>query len=571
MRDPGGLLVLKGAGKVDVVSAKLGFALVDGEIGIGHTRWATHGPPTDENAHPHVDCTGKIAVVHNGIIRNFVELRDELKGRHAFKSETDTEVVAHLVEEFYRELGDIYSAFKRAISLLKGSYAIALVTTHEPDRIFFAKSESPLVIGVSERGSFLASDIPALLEHTNKIIVLNDGEVGWIKPGSIIVEDLRTGRAIDIERRVVTVTWKPETVKKGGYPHFMIKEIYEQPAAIRDTLDGLYSDKVEVRRAVDLIYSANRIFVTAAGTSFHAGLILKYFIEMLAHRPVYAFVSSEYKQAARIVGSGDVLVAISQSGETVDTLKAIREFKRRGASIVTLTNVLGSAIYREGEIRLLTRAGPEIGVAATKTFTAQVLVGEYLAIHLARDVGTIDSGEYSSLLRELEKAAGLVGDAIVSCEEEVKRHSEILMSWRSAYYLGRGLGLPLAMEAALKMKEIAYVHAEAYPAGESKHGPIALVEPGFPTIFVGTSESMEELEGNLAEMRARGALVLLYRSRSTPPSRTASIELELPDASPLLEPFVLIPPLQLLSYHVAVRLGRDPDKPRNLAKTVTVE
>ena len=567
------LVVRKAKGKIDEVSKKLSFHALDGLVGIGHTRWATHGPPNDVNAHPHIDCAGRIAVVHNGIIRNYLDLKSMLQKRsHVFRSDTDTEVIAHLIEEFYKGNAKkgFYDAFKKAVTMLRGSYAIAVITTHEPNKIFFAKRESPLVLGFSKLGNLVASDIPALLDYTNTIMPLNDGEIGWISPSEVHVESIDAGEPVDVKKRAIAVSWKPEMAKKGGYPHYMIKEIYEQPVALKNTYEGLLSDDSAVK-AAEILSAAKRIFITAAGTSYHAGLVTKYFLELLARTPIYTFVSSEYKHASLLAESGDVLIALSQSGETIDTLKAVRAFRARGAKTIAITNVLGSAIERESDLTVLTRAGPEIGVAATKTFTVQMLTGIYIAAYTALNRGKVDLSELKHIVMELGKAGKLVGESIVSSEEEIKRESEIISSARSVYFLGRGIGHFLALEAALKLKEIAYIHAESYPAGESKHGPIALVEKGFPVIFIVTSDSIEEIGSNIAEMKARGALIIAFVAGRLEKVDSSLLVTELPSTSKILEPFALTPPFQLLSYYTAVRLGRDPDKPRNLAKTVTVE
>jgi len=563
-----GIVVRKAKGKVDEVSSKLSFRSYDGLVGVGHTRWATHGEPSDENAHPLFDCEGKVAVVHNGIIRNFMKIKKELESRHVFRSNTDTEVVAHLIEEYMKRGSDAYEAFKSAVAMLEGSYALAAVVAGT-DKIFFAKKESPLVVAIGDGANFVSSDIPAVLTYTNKVIPLEDGEVGWVSGREVFVEKLG-GPQVDYYSRVVVVTWKPSMASKGGYPHYMLKEIHEQPLAVKSTLDGVLSDDA-LDRAAELLKHAETVFITAAGTSFHAGLVAKHFIEKLAKRPVYAFIASEYRHYAHLANEETALLAISQSGETIDTIKALKSFKDRRAKTIALTNVIGSAIYREADFSILTRAGPEIGVAATKTFLTQVLVGEVLAGKLALLEGSLGASEFNDLLKSLEKAPSTVAKAISASETRASALAEGLSNKRSMYVLGRGLGVPLAMEGSLKIKEVSYIHAEAYPAGESKHGPIALVERGFPVIFVVTSDSIDELVGNVMEMSARGAFVISVSCSQNEAVDLSSVSIVPQAESEFLEPFALAPPLQLLAYYLSIKLGHDPDKPRNLAKTVTVE
>jgi len=563
------IIIRKAKGKVDDVSRKLSFHMYDGLIGIAHTRWATHGEPSDRNAHPVYDCEGKVAVVHNGIIRNFLKIKKELEKNHVFNSDTDTEVVAHLIEDYMKRGLDAYAAFKKAVERLEGSYALAVLISGVP-RIFFAKRESPLIVGLGEEANFVSSDITALLPYTNRVIPLEDGEVGWISQRDVLIEKMSSGETIDASRRVMVISWKSDMVAKGGYPHYMLKEIHEQPMAVKSTLDGALSDDT-VDRVAKLLAESDRIFITAAGTSFHAGLVTKYFVERLTGRPVYAFIASEYKHYSSLASERAVVLAISQSGETIDTLKAVRFFKERGARALALTNVIGSAIYREAHASILTRAGPEIGVAATKTFLTQVVAGEILAMKMALYTGAISDGEYGELVRMLEQGPSVVSRAISASEPRVSMLAEELSMRQSMYVLGRGLGVPLAMEGALKIKEISYIHAEAYPAGESKHGPIALVESDFPVIFVVTEDSSEEIVGNVMEMNARGAYTLAVSSGDNEAAGLSKEKIVIRTGSPFLEPLALAPPLQLLAYYMSIKLGYDPDKPRNLAKTVTVE
>ncbi|MEM0060547.1 MAG: glutamine--fructose-6-phosphate transaminase (isomerizing), partial [Fervidicoccaceae archaeon] len=382
------IIVKKSDGMLDQVARRYNFTDTPGFVGIGHTRWATHGSPTQINAHPQVDCREEIAIVHNGIIKNFLELKKMLHARgHIFRSETDTEVVAHLIEELSKNNDDFFKAFRKAVSMLEGSYAIAVIYRKEPKKIFFARKESPLIVGVAKEMNFLASDIPAMLEYTNAFIPLSDGELGWISPEEVHIESLN-GEKVDVSRRLLLVEWKSEMVRKGGYPHFMIKEIHEQPQVLKSTYDGLMSDDI-LDRAADVLAKGERIFVTAAGTSFHASLLLKLYVEMLTGKIVYPFIASEYKTVGSLARKGDIIIAVSQSGETIDTMKAMRTFKERGAIAVSITNVMGSTIGRESDFTIPMRAGPEIGVAATKTFLTQALVASLLSIKLAAKVGKI--------------------------------------------------------------------------------------------------------------------------------------------------------------------------------------
>ncbi len=566
----GTILVRKGKGKIAEVNRRLKLDGIPGRVVIGHTRWATHGAPSDVNAHPHLDCGKRVAVVHNGIVQNYLELRRGLAERgHVFKSETDTEVIAHLVEEELERGLEPFEAFKRAISALRGSYALGVLIRDAPDRIFFARKDSPLVIGLGEGVNFLASDIPAFLEYTRRVLVVYDGEVGYLTPDRVYVED-RSGAPVDVRSRVKTIDWTPDMARKEGYPHFMIKEIHEQPRALRDTLRGLGRAVDEV---AELVLSAERVYVVAAGTSYHAGLVYEYLLNVLAGIPAVPLIASEYKKYRKSIGEGDVVIAISQSGETIDTLMAVREFKSRGARAVAVSNVVDSAIPRESDYVVYTRAGPEIGVAATKTFTTQLLVLSWLATRTAELVGEIEREEAESIKLELSRSPSYVSSVISRCEGYVKKMGEEIAKVEDAFYLGRGIGVPVAMEGALKLKEIAYIHAEAYPAGESKHGPIALVEPGFPVFFVVFEDEWKaHVLGNVEEMKARGALTIgLVPEGSREFAERLDRCLEMPKVPIAVAPIVYIVPLQLLAYYTAVERGYDPDKPRNLAKTVTVE
>jgi glucosamine--fructose-6-phosphate aminotransferase (isomerizing) len=579
VRVDGSLIVRKSRGKIDEVFERLGFAGVDGLVGIGHTRWATHGRPTDFNAHPHTDCGGRVAVVHNGIIENFAELRRWLSGRgHVFRSDTDTEVIPHLIEEFKRSGADSYTAFKRAVSILRGTYAIAAIDLDTPDRVYFARNTSPLVIGFGDGATFVSSDIPAFLNYTRRVLVLRDREVGYATAGKVHVEVVEPGglerldppgsEVVDYVSRVRLVEWTAEVASKGGYPHFMLKEIYEQPYALAQTLAGMAD---QVSEALNLLARAERLVLVGAGSSYHASLAGSIFFANLAEVPSTAVVSSEALWHAKAWGKGDVVVAVSQSGETIDTLLAVREARRRGAVVVALSNVVDSTIPRESDLAVYTRAGPEIGVAATKTFTTQVISLLYMATATGVRRGVLPGRESDSILSDLMRISELAGDVLSrSSETSKKLAEEVLAGSRSCYYLGRGAGLAVAMEGALKIKEVAYVHAEAYPAGESKHGPIALVERGFPTLFVALgNEDSELVSSNVEEMKAREALTIAVLPTGTR-MRHLDYAIEVPRIHPYVLAALAVIPLQLVAYHTAITRGYDPDKPRNLAKTVTV-
>ena len=544
-----GLEVRKAKGTVEEVISKKKITEMSGYIFLGHTRWATHGPPTDYNAHPHTDCSGKIAVVHNGTIKNFKELREELQSLgHVFKSETDTEVIPHLIEEFMKRGMDAYTAFKNAVKAIDGSYAILAIIQGEK-RIFFAKKDNPLVIGLGEGENYIASDIPAFLPYTRRILVIADNEIGYITASHVFIEDLN-GNVIDVSKRIRIVDWDIETASKEGYPHFMLKEIHESPKAVRDTVSSLLSDLELIEKVAEEIRNAERVIVVGAGTSYHAGLYFSLLLNRIGINSTPLIASEYYNIKGK---KGDFVIAISQSGETIDVLQAIRKLKGEGGRIASITNVIESAIARESEYKIYMRAGPEIGVAATKTFTTQLV-----SLLIIYSILTKEN------LKNFEKADEEVYNAL-GLEGYAKKIGEELSRARNIYYLGRGLSLPLAMEGALKIKEVAYVHAEAYPAGESKHGPIALVEKGFPVVFINDGEMPELLKNNVMEMKARGAKIyVVSTNKRVGEGDEVYIESEIP-------PLSIAPIIQLIAYYASTAKGIDPDKPRNLAKTVTVE
>ncbi len=565
------IIVRKGKGKINELNRRLKFDEIYGRIGIGHTRWATHGKPSDSNAHPHTDCRNRIAVVHNGIISNYLELRENLEYRgHTFRSETDTEVIAHLVEEYGKNQESMFEAFKKAISELCGTYAIGLITVSEPSKIFFARMTSPLIIGIGDKMNMIASDIPAVLEYTNRVIVLKDGEVGYVTPTDIYIE--HDGKPVNWKERVRVISWSADMASKGGYPHFMLKEIHEQPLALSNTLSGIEMDNI--RNICKLLLKSSRIFITGAGTSYHAGLVCDHLLTELTGANVTTFIASEYRKYVNAVNDDSVLIAISQSGETIDTLMAVRAFRERGCKVIAISNVVDSTIPRESDMVIYTRAGPEIGVAATKTFTTQIMVLTILSLTLAYMSEKLGENEYRELIKQIRDLPIVTEKVIRMHEARCMILSRYMKNRSNAFYLGRGLSVPIAMEGALKLKEIAYIHAEAYPAGESKHGPIALVERDFPVFFIVLDDYyVESIVGNVMEMKARDAytIALAPRKYMYKFAKLCDYVIDMPNIDYRIAPIPYIVPLQLVAYYTSVMRGLDPDKPRNLAKTVTVE
>ena len=548
----GGISVEKRKGYVDY----LNFTL-EGNVGIGHTRWATHGAVEDRNAHPFLDCKKEFAIAHNGIIENFAELKKELTEKgHVFTSDTDSEVIAHLIEENYE--GDFLKAFIKAISRLKGSYAIIAIHAGEK-KILGAKNESPLVIGLGEGENFLASDIPAFLEYTNRVIPLDDGEICEITENSVKIYDLE-GK--EIKKNEEIVEWSAESAEKGGYEHFMLKEIHEQPIALENTLKYL----LELEPNFE---DFDRIIIVGCGTSYHAALAGKYLFEEIAEMPTEVYYASEYRYR-KYFGDNALVILITQSGETADTLASARISKKFGMKTLAITNIKGSSITRITDETIYTYAGPEIGVAATKTFITQLSVLHYLAIKYGYDRGKIDSSEMNSLIYELRKTPRYV-DRTLSMEDEIKEISEKIANKENMFYIGRGINYPIAMEGALKMKEISYIHAEAYPAGELKHGPLALVTNGTPVVALAPKDAAyDKMVGNIKEVNARGAWVIGV-SNYPELKEFVDVLIKIPDTHPLFTIYPNIVVLQLLAYHTARLRGCEIDRPRNLAKSVTVE
>lgn len=564
-----GLKVVKRAGKLSALAEALQAEPLFGDLGIGHTRWATHGAPTDPNAHPHTTEDGRIAVVHNGIFENYLELKRALEAKgHTFRSETDSEVLAHLIEEKYQ--GDLFKALRESLKEVRGAYAV-VVAHKDHKEIAIARTVSPLVIGLGEGEVFVASDVPALLPYTRKVVFLHDGDLARIRKEGVEITDLE-GRPV--ERPVVEVDWTLEAAEKGGFPHYMLKEIYEQPWVLENTLGGRLREEegdVELGLALDPL-SVRRVHIMACGTAFYAGWVGKYLLEALARLPVEVEVASEYRYREVVVEEGTLAIAISQSGETIDTLEALREAKRRGARSLGVINAKGSTLTREVEDVLYIHAGPEIGVASTKAYTAMLAAMTLLALFLGRARGTLSKEEAQSLIREMRKLPRLVEEALEG-RPLVAHIAEKYHQAQDFLFLGRHIQAPTAYEGALKLKEISYIHAEAYPAGEMKHGPIALIDEHLPVVVLATEGPLyEKTLSNIQEVRARGGRVIAVATEGDERIRTLAQEvLYVPKVHPLLAPIVSVVPLQLLAYEIAVLLGRDVDQPRNLAKSVTVE
>jgi glucosamine--fructose-6-phosphate aminotransferase (isomerizing) len=567
--------VVKSERKVDDLARKLeSGGMPDGSLGIGHTRWATHGRPTEDNAHPHQDCTGRIHLIHNGIIENFRELRAELSARgHEFTSDTDTEVVPHLIEELYR--GDLAAAVRQALRRLHGAYALVVFNADEPDLLVAARLNAPLVVGLGSGESFVSSDITALLPYTKRILVLGEGEVAAAAPHGVRVTTL-LGEAV--ESRVITVDWDAEQAQKGGYPHFMLKEIHEQGEAVRQCLVGRVDESGTVMLP-DLAISDEQlarfraVTVVACGTAWIAGLVAKYLIEELARVRVDVEPASEFRYREPLVGDNTLVVAISQSGETADTLAAVREARRRGATVVAVTNVVGSALAMEADGVLYMQAGPEIGVAATKTFVTQMACVLLLALRLGDARGELQVDEHHRITEELQRVPGLI-ESVLESEGAIAEMAQRYAHARNAMFIGRGINFPVALEGALKLKEISYVHAEGYAAGELKHGPIALLDPDVPVVAVATAaRTLPKTVSNIQEVRAREAPVIALVTDGQNPfdSGLARDVITVPECDEMVSPLVNVVPLQLFAYHVAVQRGCDVDQPRNLAKSVTVE
>lgn len=545
-----------------------------GHVGIGHTRWATHGRPSDMNAHPHTDAKGLFAVVHNGIVENYLPIKEELIAKgYEFKSETDTEVVAHLLADLYD--GDFEGTVRRMLDRIEGSYSLVITCADDPSRIICTKQDNPLVIGLGKGENFIASDIPAIINRTRDTYILNDGEVAIVTADSVAISD-RAGHPI--EKEIYHVTWNAEAAEKGGYEHFMLKEIYEQPKAIRDTLTGRISkDNTEVvyeelNWTLDDVASINRVLITACGTAYHAGLVAKYYIEQLARIPVEVDIASEYRYRNPLTDKNTLAIVISQSGETSDTLAALKEAKRLGARTLAITNVVGSSISREADQVIYTWAGPEIAVASTKAYTTQLVALLLLAVYLGQLNGKLDSGLAQRILTDLHKLPTLCHE-IFEGVDDIKSFARNYGFREDAFFLGRSIDYAVAMEGSLKLKEISYIHAEAYAGGELKHGTLALIEEGVPVIGLATQEDVrEKMMSNIKEVKARDAVVIgVGVDGDTELAKYVDHTIFVPKADKYTVPILAVIPLQLLAYYAAITRGADVDKPRNLAKSVTVE
>jgi len=566
----GKIVLRKDKGKIREVEKELQLSELGGLVGIGHTRWATHGAPSKENAHPHTDCNDTVAVVHNGIIENFMELKQELEAHgHRFKSRTDTEIVAHLVEENLQSGLSVVEAIRLAAKRLTGAYALAFVCAAEPDKVVCVRKESPLIVGVGSDGNYCASDIPAFLSHTKQALILEDDEMAVLTANKVQLLNVQTGE--EVSRKPFTVEWTVDTALKTGYPHFMLKEIHEQPLTVRNALrtHPIYLDLM-----ASAINRAKRVFLIACGTSYHACLAATYAFANLAKVEVTPVVASEFIDGyAALVDQDTVVLTVSQSGETADTLTAVRAAKDRGAAILGVTNVMGSTLTRLSDVYIGQNSGPEMGVAATKTFTAQVSVLLRIVVTLAQKRKTLSVAELEKIETGFERLPDWVSAALLSNQDGVKRIVEKYSSRVSFCFLGRGISVATALEGRLKLLELSYLPAIAYPAGESKHGFISVVEDGYPVIFVAPKdEAYSKIVGNVMEMKARQAQVISIVEEQDSQISTLSDEtIRMPNGIPsVLTPIVYIVPMQLFAYHMAVRKGYDPDFPRNLAKSVTV-
>ncbi|HEY4695294.1 MAG TPA: glutamine--fructose-6-phosphate transaminase (isomerizing) [Candidatus Hydromicrobium sp.] len=564
--------VVKEAGKIKILEKEVNDSKIDGNCGIGHTRWATHGEPTKVNAHPHLDDSGSIAVVHNGIIENYAELREELKKEgHKFISQTDTEVLPHLLDKYYN--GDLLSAMQKVIKKIKGSGTIVAISTRQPGEIIGARITSPLVVGISKNGNFLASDMPAVLEHTRNFIVINDFETVRLTGDKVEIFS-REGKLV--EREPFKVSWDIISAEKSGYEDFMLKEIFEQPYGVKETMRGrLVDGKLnfdELDLTPEQIKSLKKVQIIACGTSYHAALIGKQVIEKWARIPVEVDFSSEYRYRDPLVEDNCLFVAITQSGETIDTLAAIREAKSKGAKIVAITNVVGSTVARESNSVIYTHAGPEIGVCATKTFTAQIMVMYLMALYFARVNGLIDKNKFQKIIDELKVIPDKI-HSILDRADEIKKIADETYKHACFLFLGRIFGLPAALEGALKLKEISYIHAEGYPAGEMKHGPIALTDSKTVVVGIMPVDSVyEKILSNIQEVKARKATIFSIITEKDKNTKKYSDHIfRIPETLEELYAILTIIPIQLYSYYIAKNLNRNVDQPRNLAKSVTVE
>jgi glucosamine--fructose-6-phosphate aminotransferase (isomerizing) len=573
----GALHVRRAAGRLKMLEGVLGERPLAGALGIGHTRWATHGRPSEENAHPHTDCDDTLVVVHNGIIENYLEIKERLLAEgHRFKSETDTEVVAHLIEHHLKATGRLDRAVKAALKEVTGSYAIGVVSAAAPDRLIAAKQGAgSVVVGLGQGEMFVASDIPAILAHTRDVVVLEDNEVAVVTADSV---ELSTLDGEPVRRAAVRILWDPIMAEKGGYRHFMLKEMHEQPRAITDTFRGRIAPETgnivlpDVNLAPDAVRGIERVLLVACGTAFHAAMLGRAMMERLAGIPAEVDLGSEFRYRDALVGPETLVVAISQSGETADTLGAVKAARLKGCPILAVTNVVGSALAREATGVLYMHAGPEIGVASTKAFSTMIVATYLLGLWLGRQRGAITAEDVKKRIHDLVEIPRLV-EKTLELDGQISTIARELAGARDFLYLGRGLQFPIALEGALKLKEISYIHAEGYAGGEMKHGPIALIADRLPVVALAPRDgSYDRMLGNIEEVLARdGQVIAVVHAGDRAVAAKAHRVIEVPPCADLLAPLLTVIPLQLLAYHVAVRLGCDVDQPRNLAKSVTVE
>lgn len=571
--EDGNLNVEKCKGRLKNLEDKLVENPLGGNMGIGHTRWATHGEPSDVNSHPHSNGNITISVVHNGIIENYIKLREWLSSKgYVFKSETDTEVIPNLIGYYYE--GDLFEAVVKATSKMEGSYAIGVISKNEPDKIIAVRKDSPLIVGLGEDEYFIASDIPAVLNETRDIYLLEDKEFVIISKDGI---QLKTEDGEEIKKDIYHVTWDVDAAEKGGYEDFMLKEIHEEPKAIKDTMtsrlavgEPIKIDKINITK--EELESYDRIFIVACGTAYHAGLVGKTIIEALVKIPVEADIASEFRYRNPLITKNSLIIVVSQSGETADTLAVLRDAKRMGARVLAITNVVGSSVSREANDVIYTWAGPEIAVASTKAYETQLIAFYILALYLAEKKGTLGTKEIEEIKTEMLQLSDKVDKALGSKEEMQKYASQNYMN-KDLFFLGRGIDYPVALEGSLKLKEISYIHSEAYAGGELKHGPIALIEKGTPVIALLTQEELKDkMISNIREVTTRGAKVLIIANEGDETAKTvAESVIYIPKTLSLLTPVISVIPLQLISYYMAKQKGCDVDKPRNLAKSVTVE
>jgi glutamine---fructose-6-phosphate transaminase (isomerizing) len=569
--------VVRSAGKLRDLEENLRLTNLEGSFGLGHTRWATHGRPTEENAHPHRDCSGTIVVVHNGIIENYKDLKRELAASgHQFKTETDTEVIAHLIEEA-RKAGrlPLEEAVRKTVPRLQGSYAFAAMSSADPKKIVAARNGPPLVVGLGKDEYFVASDIPAILHHTRDVFFLDDHEITVVTENGVVITD-HQGRPVT--KKVQRITWDPIMAEKAGFKHFMLKEIYEQPRAIRDTLLGrisqesgeIFLDEMEISEQE--LRACRKLHIVACGTSWHAALVGKFMIERLARLPVEVDIASEFRYRNPILAPDHLVMVISQSGETADTLAAQREARRQGVKTLAICNVVGSMVTREAQGVIYTHAGPEIGVASTKAFTAQIAALDLFALRMGLLRGTLSPDQAREHIGHLLHVPTQI-ERVLTKDAQVEEIAKDYFRASDFLFLGRGINYPIALEGALKLKEISYIHAEGYPAGEMKHGPIALIDRSMPVVALVFGDNLyEKMMANIEEAKARdGSIIMIHQEGNEEAARRTDHAVAVPRTSDLLTPILAVVPLQLLAYHIALRRGCDVDQPRNLAKSVTVE